>query len=221
MTEMTDIKLNDLHSPSIAGNDNVRAMSESLDPLLQESAAYIENIALAKRLAERSINDDLLVDELAWTYHIDYYDPEMPIEDRLELVANWTEMHALKGTPWAVMKVIEIVFSDAVLSEWYEYGGKPFHFKAGTELTNVEGAEIAKLIEVIFSNKNVRSWLESIDILWQARSGLHVGMAVSQQIEHRLEMRVPWDIPEHYKNLYYYSFQMVRDTAVSFLDMPE
>ena len=219
MHNLTDVKLIDLHTPSIADDPNVKAMSEALDVLLHETVGFVENVAIIKRIVRRTATESWLVDEMAHQWHVDFYDPTLPFETRLELVANWIELHLLKGTPAVVEKIVTIVFADAEVEEWFEYDGVPYAFKVGTEITDVTGDEMKKLVDAIFSVKNTRSWLEGINVLWRARAKKwFVGMGVAQRTEVRTAMKPPTFV-EFKGTGYFGSVLKLRPVALNFMEV--
>ena len=220
MKDLQNVKLMDLHTPSIAEDANVKAMSESLDALFQETIGFIGNVAIIKNLVARNITDSALVDQLAWQYDAAWYDPELPLETRLELAANWIEFHLLRGTPHAVERVVEIVYDDAVIKEWFQYGGEPYTFKIQTEIPDATEATINRLIDIIFSVKNTRSWLEGIEVLWRANMNLYAGMALAQHIYHHIDMRLPyWEVETQPTVAYCGVHMKLRPVAFAFLEV--
>ncbi|EFC55316.1 TPA: phage tail protein I [Enterobacter cancerogenus] len=88
-------------------------------------------------------------------------------QEKRELIKQAIELHKYKGTPWAVRRVLEILSLPGSISEWFEYGGKPYFFKIDIELTDkgIDEDLFHNLIDIIHEYKNVRSKLESL-IIW-------------------------------------------------------
>ena len=103
-----------------------------------------------------------LIDELAWQFHTDYYDKNADIETKKNLVKSSLKIHKTKGTPQAVIDLLRTAFpSDAVLLEWFEYGGEPYHFKIVT--SQFEGYDEKAFLKALNSVKNTRSYLDGIN----------------------------------------------------------
>ena len=104
-----------------------------------------------------------LIDELAWQFHTDYYDKKADIETKKNLVKGSIKIHKTKGTPQAVIDLLRTAFpSDAVLLEWFEYGGEPYHFKIVT--SKFEGYDEQAFLKALNSVKNTRSYLDEVSV---------------------------------------------------------
>lgn len=206
MRELQKITLRELLPPSIAGDPDIMAMAESIDAELRKTTNSIPNIAIIARIhraydeiqANPAISDEEiakiitpeLVDLKAWEWHVDFYEPDAPLKTRVKLVAKSLDWHTRKGTPSVVEEVVTAVFADALVAEWFEYGGRPYTFKVLTEITNVPGATIANLITAIFSVKNTRSWLQAIEILRRGEHKVYHAAAVVQEETVEIEARL-------------------------------
>ena len=67
---------------------------------------------------------------------------------------------------WYDKRVLEILGLNGQLQEWFEYGGKPYHFKISIDMNNKAFDETTEksLTDLIDANKNVRSKLEVLII---------------------------------------------------------
>ncbi len=82
---------------------------------------------------------------------------------RRKLLKKAVELHRHKGTPWAVAHALETALAlPAEISEWFDYGGEPYFFRVGLDVTGAYfGPETGRdAFRLIFAWKNVRSWLE-------------------------------------------------------------
>lgn len=87
--------------------------------------------------------------------------------DRRSLIKRAIEIHRRKGTPWAVQQVFVALGFNGSITEWFEYEGDPYHFKA--LITVDDGRDITvtsleSLINLILEYKNTRSYLESVTV---------------------------------------------------------
>jgi len=120
-----------------------------------------------------------IIDFLAVEKHVDFYDRSLPIEKKRELVKNSYAWHRHKGTPWAVDQVVSAAFDDSEVSEWFEYGGEPFHFKVTTTDRVTTEKKLKDILLAIDKVKNKRSRLESITIRRDNNMNFYVGGVVS------------------------------------------
>ena len=72
------------------------------------------------------------MDLLAVELRTPSYDENFSIKVKRTLIAESLLFYAQMGTPAAVNRIIETIFQAGHISEWWEYGGKPYHFKAYT-----------------------------------------------------------------------------------------
>lgn len=146
---------------SLQQDDILMAMAEAIE--IQLVGAYSD----AESLYTLSIIDNLpepLLDILAYEKHIDFYESTLPIDIKRELIKNNIRFHRKKGTPYAVEELISTVFGDGYVEEWFEYNGDPYFFKVITNNTSVTNEQALDFIKALNSIKNIRSWLEKVEI---------------------------------------------------------
>ncbi|PCK69941.1 hypothetical protein PL1_2883 [Paenibacillus larvae subsp. larvae B-3650] len=121
---------------------------------------------------------DSEANELAYQFHVDFYDPSLPIEKKRELVKKSIPFHRRKGTPSAVEELISIIFGEGRVEEWFEYGGKPFHFRVLTNNPEVTQDKAIEFYRAVESVKRLSAHLERV-ILYQAEEmSLYMGCAL-------------------------------------------
>ena len=122
-----------------------------------------------------------IVDELAWQYHVDFYDYSADIEKKRALVRQAIAWHKRKGTPAAVEEVCTAVFQTARVFENWEYGGEPYHFQVRLiEEAVPDEKVIDNLQRAIQQTKNTRSWLDGLSFYRELFGTLYFGAAVYQ-----------------------------------------
>lgn len=84
-----------------------------------------------------------------------------------KLIKQAIELHRYRGTPWAVRQVLRILELEGDISEWFEYGGKPYFFRMDVTIKarGLGEDEFNALVTMIHEYKNVRSKLEMLT-LW-------------------------------------------------------
>jgi len=172
MIDIEQIKLIDLIPPNLQSDDKVRAAAEALDAELKKVTQLIPATALLHMI---DTLPERWVDELAWQWHVDFYDPTLDLKIRRELVKNSFRWHKRKGTPSAVTELIATVFGSGDVVEWYEYGGQPGYFRVVTSDPAATTERAQQFLDAINSVKNARSWLESIQITTEATMPLYFG----------------------------------------------
>ena len=106
-------------------------------------------------------------------YHIDeinekHYKATFDLEN-LPIEPNFKEplkTHFLEGTNKSLSLALKVSGLDIEIKQWYEYGGKPYHFKASINAskTGINFSDLKRLDEIINEYKNVRSICQSVKI---------------------------------------------------------
>lgn len=133
-----------------------------------------------------------LLDVLSWEMHVDIWqniegDP-LTIEKKQQLINESIDWHRHKGTRWAVNEMLATVFQQGRVTEWYEYGGRPYYFRIVTEDDIVDPDKLLRVIEAIYAVKNVRSWLDEFIRARQQRQQLYHFIATTQHVTTKIGM---------------------------------
>ncbi|OBZ08934.1 phage tail protein I [Bacillus sp. FJAT-27264] len=175
MINIQTVSLRDILPPSIANDPTVAAAASALDAELQATTALISQLDIYGRSEEWTSEE---TDELAWEYHIDYYDPDLPLEQRRQLVVNAIPFHRRKATPSAVEDLITILFGSGKVEEWFEYGGAPYHFQVATDNPDVTTARAQEFIQAVESVKRLSAVLDRVVISQTEDLNLYFGGAL-------------------------------------------
>lgn len=181
MNSIRDQVVVNLLPQSLKSDPFVVALAEAVEKELKE--AYRE----AERLANFMDVDNLpesVLDHLLWYFHITYDEGAglaTTIEEKRRLVKNAIKIHRIKGTKKALEMVLEILDMRGRITEWFEYGGEPYHFRVELlEITNkgLSDDSLALLDRLIEAYKNKRSWLEAINIFLTGKGKIYLASAL-------------------------------------------
>ncbi|GKS14799.1 hypothetical protein YDYSY3_57990 [Paenibacillus chitinolyticus] len=161
MIDIQHASLLDILPPNLRRDKDFSAMALALDNELQAISAQIRKLSILDRLDELS---DEEADELAWQYHVDFYSPDLPIEQKRQLVKNAIPWHKRKGTPSAVEELIATLFGEGKVEEWFEYGGQPFRFQVVTNNPEVTQDRAQEFYRAVDSVKRLSAKLERVII---------------------------------------------------------
>lgn len=140
----------------------MKANQRMLD-LLEKSMVY----AGIDKLPEK------ILDVLAIELRALYYEEDLEIEQKREIIKSTLYIYSKAGTPEAVEQMIEQVFGGGVVEEWFEYGGEPYHFKV--DISTIMSKDIDEKFEKLIRRvKNVRSHLDKINIKRSLESKMHI-----------------------------------------------
>jgi phage tail P2-like protein len=175
MASLTEQIFTELLPSSLKIDPFIVALGEAVE--IELKSAYSEAETLANLHDVDNLPESLL-DYLAYQKHVDFYDYTYPIELKRKLVKDSTHFHRIKGTPAAVEQLIEAVFGDGQVEEWFEYGGDPYKFRVTTLNQSATNERAQEFINAINSVKNTRSLLESVILLETEQTNLYWGGVV-------------------------------------------
>lgn len=173
MIELEDIHLLDLVPPNLRSDPKVVAAAEALNKQLREVTKYIPKVAIFHQIDELPAE---WVDTLARQWHVDFYDPSLPLSQRRQLIKNSLAWHRRKGTPSAVEELITTVFGDGEVREWFEYGGQPGRFKVITSNSSVTAEDAERFLAALKSVSRASAHLDVIEITTTDTLQMYVGM---------------------------------------------
>ena len=159
--DLSNVSILNLMPPNLASDPNVKMAAQAFDEVLRDIIRKIPNVAVIPNLVLNKTIDSVLIDLLAWQFHVDFYDPKMPFNVRRDLVLKSLDWHFRKGTPSVVEELVSTVFSKAIVREWFEYDGLPYRFHIATEEPMPDTETRNNLIRAINSVKNTRSFFET------------------------------------------------------------
>ena len=175
--DLQSVSLLDILPPNLLADKQIHAAARALDDELQKITAETRNALLLPRLDELS---EEVIDLLAWQWHVDFYEPSMSIETKRQLVRESIAWHRIKGTKAAVEKMAQTVFKGGVVTEWFEYGGEPYHFRIDLlTAPNITQDDTARLLAVVNAAKNVRSVLDELRFRREAQNDMYYASAPS------------------------------------------
>lgn len=192
MNSLQDYSVVNLLPESLKKDPFIVALGEAVEKELKEAYREAESLSNFYDVDKLPVP---LLDYLAYQKHVDFYEPDLPIEQKRKLVKNTTSWHRKKGTPWAVEQVTSIVFPNAEVVEWFEYGGSPYYFLVKLDLEEDFSLSTDKprLKRLIDTTKNKRSWLEKI--VFKADVIILFQKIIQHEINSRVRLHVkvnPW-----------------------------
>lgn len=101
---------------------------------------------------------DLLAVELRTPGYKESYSTELKRELIRQSLPFWSKM----GTPEAVNRIMEAVFGNGTIEEFWEYDTTPHHFRARTGNPHITKENVDEFIDVINSVKRKTSWLDEV-----------------------------------------------------------
>lgn len=171
-----DVELKRIVPQSIGSDENVKAICDAIDVKLRELSMAATSVLILPRLNELP---EEIVDELAWQYHVDFYDYSASIDKKRSLVRQAIAWHKRKGTPAAVEEVCSAAFKTAKVFENWEYGGEPYHFQVRLIEEGIPNQTVIdNLVRAVNDTKNTRSWLDGLSFYREILGTIYLGAIV-------------------------------------------
>lgn len=193
--ELQSTSLLDILPENLLADAQIYAAARALDDELRKVTAATRDALILPRIDELS---EEVVDLLAWQWSVDFYDELKSLAEKRNAVKQSIAMHRIKGTRRAVELALHMVYTSGEVSEWFEYGGRPYYFRVRfirPETIRLE--DVDRVIRIIHAVKNTRSWLESIEFTRPVRIGMYHGAAVSTNRTYRILPPRPRDTTIH------------------------
>ncbi len=174
-----------MNDHGITAENLLASLPEALkqDPKMQALASSIADV-LSKRMDEiQSIEiyariDELpssLLDILAQDFKVDWWDANYTVEEKRRTLKESWRVHRILGTKAAVVTAISAIYPDAQVLEWWEYGGKPFHFRLllDNKHEKIDPEKHRRVLDRVEYYKNLRSILDDVEYVGPAASATH------------------------------------------------
>ncbi|WP_342442908.1 phage tail protein I [Lysinibacillus sp. FSL K6-0075] len=152
------------------------AIAEAVEIQLNQAYQEAEDIY---NLVDIDKMPEALLDLLAYEKHVDFYEVGLPVEQKRELVKASIKWHRKKGTRGAIEDVVSIIYKNAQVFEWFEYGGEEYRFKIEVEEPFIANEDMKRLKRMVEATKNKRSWLEYVAVKMQQTQYIELEAATS------------------------------------------
>lgn len=136
-----------------------QAMGYAIDRQVRKLSAFCKKISVWSNLDHV---DERYYDVLAASLRAPYYSPEYDKETKLRILKASLRMYKYAGTRRAVEDLIGQFFPNAEYIPWYQYSGKPKHFKIVVD-TDPSPENVSKFATILKRVKSCRSVLDGLE----------------------------------------------------------
>ena len=157
---MVDFSIEQLVPRFLLRDKNGYALAKAIERVLCIMCDTIKTGVDAEKTVEKM--PEWRLDEMAWELNATWYDYEETIDVKRQQIANAMTFYDRLGTPYAVLSAIKAVYGDGILSEWFEYGGEPYHFKVYTTDSTALTENRTRFVALLSAVKSLRSVLDSV-----------------------------------------------------------
>lgn len=163
MTNLSKVRFCELLPPNL--NDiHIKALGSAFDSeyyhLIQKIQTESMTFAFVMEL------DEEIADHLCLSLDIKGYKADLPLQKKRLLIRSALLNYSRMGTKMALEDAVGTIYGGTTVQENWEYGGKPYHFRAMVDAGQEPVPEnpVGRLLETIMQYKNVRSWLDGITV---------------------------------------------------------
>lgn len=172
MINIHDGQITDLLSNTLRYNPETISIGYAI---LQEKRRILYLAERTLLMAAVEILDEKTLDYLAVELRTPAYSDSYPIETKRTLIKGTLPYYERLGTPAAVNWVINAIFGNGGIQEWFDYDGKPHHFQVDIPITGMISQEIMEeLRRTISSVKRLTSWLDSITTYFEMDGKVYI-----------------------------------------------
>lgn len=159
MIKIQDIQPADILPEGLRDDVSALGIAYAVCRQIEKWCVFNDGIMIYYMIA--SLPDEIL-DLMAAEYRTPAYSTKYSTDVKRTLIAD-TMLYFMKlGTPMAVRRIITSIFQSGTVSEWFEYGGEPHHFRINISNPNVGPNDLDEFVRQLRSVKRLSSWLDSI-----------------------------------------------------------
>lgn len=188
MKDLKNFNLIDFQNFYMKNDRTTKRICKALNTIYLEVARGTFLAAFYWRLDEL---EDEILDEIAWELDVDFYSNSLPRKSKIELIRKSNFIKQLKGTVGAVETFLASLFGRSRINEWFNYNGEPYHFIVDIWNQN----DVFDLLDVFFASidkvKNVRSFLEKVNIIEENNQKIYIATATQEGEEITIYPYVP------------------------------
>lgn len=126
MIHVKDVEILDI-LPHTFKTDEYTALSKAIAAM---TALLYETMSSVLFWADIENASPELLDAMASELDAPFYSADMTIEQKRSVVAAAFEYNSRIGTVSSIEELLSAAFGNGVITEWFNYGGDPYYFKA-------------------------------------------------------------------------------------------
>lgn len=169
MINLQDGHITDILPEYFNSMPEVQALSYAISNALYNLIEYCKSTSVYSKI---DVANSQVLDMLATELDAQYYDTELDIAAKRQIVKKALIWHMSAGTPSAMEELITAVFGEGTIEEWFEYGDDPYFFKIKTnaKLTEDINTRFSSMLKKVI---NTRSHIRAIEIHREANQTIY------------------------------------------------
>lgn len=177
MIRFEDGELLNLLPVSMANDIETQSISYALQKQIQQ---LLYHASRTRTVAMIDLLPETVLDVLATELRTPYYQEDMDIDTKRSIIKRTLLWHTRAGTPSAVEELIEVVFGEGSIVEWFNYDEPPYTPATFDIITNAQMTEdmAEYFLSIILRVKNTRSHIRRILVTRKMEMDERVGAGV-------------------------------------------
>lgn len=157
MIDLRGGELIDILPDEFAGQPQVKGISYAIKQAYADYTIH-EDMLLLYDFVDRA--PDFVLDLMMAEFRVKYHDQNLSEDIKRDLIKNAMQITLRDGTNWATERMIEIIYGEGWITEWYEYEGTPNHFRI--DIVPRKTRDWSIILAVLDSVKRKTARLDSI-----------------------------------------------------------
>ena len=149
MNKIKDADFMTKFPPALKKDKSMLALGQLIAEELHITAHETKKNIIYANIEELS---ETWLDVLAYDLHVDWYDYDYLIEAKRVIIRDSIRVHQKLGTTGATERALGGLHPQSEIEEWYDYNGRPFHFRIVLDTTNsrvaVDYDEIVSTVDI-------------------------------------------------------------------------
>lgn len=162
MIRLKDAQITDSLPSWLSNETNVKALSYATSRQMKKVLAYSD---AAKVYADVMKCTHAVLDMLAFELQIPKYKDSYSLDTKRRMVLNGLVYWLRMGTAGALEDLCSDIFSNAVMTEWFDYDGEPGHFRITTNNRRITDNDVREFHKVINTVKRLSAHLDAVEII--------------------------------------------------------
>lgn len=158
-------------------------LSKAMDKTLIELYEELPMLNRWNRIDEMT---EAQVDALAWELNIPWYMSNADLETKRMLVKESDLVHSKLGTEYAVNLIIQRYFGTGTVKAWYDYDGKPYHFRVETDQVQKVADNYVLFLDILSKVKRASAVLDATVIKLESENPIYAGFAYHELVTERV-----------------------------------
>ena len=140
----------------------MRCIAYALSNAVSRLCEYARKTQVTSNIDQLS---EEILDYLALELRVQYYTQTMTREQKVNIIKSVLPWYMHSGTKSSIAGMLAAIYSESLVTEWFEYNGEPYHFKVSINNKNVfNQSDFSEFLSIIQNTKNARSILDVISV---------------------------------------------------------